>query len=186
LAKLGGDGVSGALTALMLGDPSGSVRWEAAKALVALAPAQTIPELLEALSADSSVHVRAAAADALGQIGSNHALDGLIEALLHDKSDHVRLAAARALGKINDSEAIPALVQALNTDSSPLWHAAAEALWEMDIPAMPFVLQALLDTDARQRRAALKAVLWLSVEHDEDSLVDRDDIYWADFGTWLN
>ncbi|MDZ4763842.1 MAG: HEAT repeat domain-containing protein [Chloroflexota bacterium] len=193
LAHMGDERALSALAGSMLSDESSYIRWEAAKALgklvsalpAASAQVRVLPELLEALSADTSGYVRYAAAEALGKIESHEALDGLIEALLHDSNDYVRLAAAKALGKINDADAIPALIQSLNTPNMHVWHAAAEALWEMDVPAMPFVIEALIDSDEDVRRAALKAALWLSVEYD-DEMSDRDDIYWSDSGSWWN
>jgi HEAT repeat protein len=193
LAQMGDERALNPLAGVMLSDESSYIRWEAAKALgklVSALPAaslqgRVLPELLEALSADVSGYVRYAAAEALGRLEARDALDGLIEALLNDSNDYVRLAAAKALGKINDPDAIPALIQSLNTNNTHIWHAAAEALWEMDVPAMPFVVEALIDEDAEVRRAALKAALWLSVEHDDD-MSDRDDIYWSDNSAWWN
>lgn len=194
LAKMGDERALTVLAGLMLSDDSSYVRWEAAKALGELAGnlieytslIVVLPELLEALSADDSSYVRYAAAEALGKIESHDALDGLIHALLNDDNDYVRLSAAKALGKINDPDAIPALITSLNSTNTHIWHAAAEALWCMDVPTMPFVLEALLDRDPEQRKAALKAALWLSVEYDDENVDDRDDIYWAGGGMCWN
>lgn len=186
LAYVGDESVLSPLSVVMLTDSNSHVRWEAVKALSAFASAKSLPSLLEALSVDSSTPVRLTAAEALGRIGSSEALDGLIAALMHDDDEQVRVASAKSLGKINDPDAIPALVASLNTINSRLWHAAAEALWHLDVPAMPYVLDTLLSRDPAVRRAALKAVLWLSVEHDDMDTLDRDDEYWTDISLWWN
>jgi HEAT repeat protein len=93
--------------------------------------------------------------------------------------------AANALGQISEPESIPALILALNHEDYEVWHAAAEALWLMDAEAEPFLRAGLIDPSMAMRRAALKAVMWLTLEHDEDGArANEVDIWPAMWGWW--
>jgi HEAT repeat protein len=174
------------LVGALLGDENSYVRWEAAKALRTLADERALPELLEALSADTNSFVRYAAAEALGAIGDPAALDALEGALLNDDNDYVRYAAATALGQIGDPTSVPVLLKALNHHNSHVWHAAAEAMWLMDEATMPYIVEGLIDPDAATRQAALKALLWLSSEFDEDEALERVEDDWIGMWGWWN
>lgn len=183
LGMIGGTEVLNGLVGALLGDENSFVRWEAAKALGSLANAKVVPELLETLSADSNSYVRYAAAEALGTIGEASAIDGLEDALANDSNDFVRYAAATALGQIGDASSAPMLIRALNNPNSHVWHAAAEALWSMEEQVMPALIEAIIDESEDTRRAALKGVLWLSVEYDE---TERSDDEWVTMWGWWN
>jgi hypothetical protein len=78
------------------------------------------------------------------------------------------------------------LLQALNHSNSHVWHAAAEALWLMDEATMPYILESLIDSDETMRQAALKALLWLSAEFDDEEVADRSDDEWVGMWGWWN
>ena len=182
LGQIGEESALPALFGALLGDENSFVRWEAAKALGIIDHVTAIPALLESLETDENSYVRFAAAEALGQIGDQSALEGLENALLRDENNYVRFAAAKALGQIADPSSVPTLLRALNTRNTQIWHAAAEALWVIDEDAMPYILNSLTDMDMNLRRAALKAILWLSVEFDDEDASLRNDLDWT--GTW--
>jgi HEAT repeat protein len=186
LGQIGDDTAVPALIGALLGDENSFVRWEAARALGSIDHPSAIPPLLEALEADENSYVRFAAAEALGQMGANMALEGLEHALLKDDNHYVRFAAAKALGQIADPSSVPTLLRALNTHNTHIWHAAAEALWVIDEDAMPYILTSLMSDDMTLRRAALKAILWLSVEFDDDDAALRDDMDWGGSWGWWN
>lgn len=186
LGMIGSPEVLTSLVGALLGDENSFVRWEAAKALGSITSASVVPELLEALSADSNSYVRYAAAEALGTIGEPSAVDGLEDALTHDANDFVRYAAATALGQIGDASSAPILIRALNNPNSHVWHAAAEALWSMEEHAMPALIAAIIDESSDTRRAALKGILWLSVEYDEEEARERSNDEWVTMWGWWN
>ena len=123
---------------------------EAGPALVAIADANTAPEVLEpafaalgSLKQESAVPAIAkhlgdkepvvynAAITALAQIGGKQSADALTGALTNDKRLEVRQAAATALGQIKATSAIPALVQAAKEPR--LQNEAVGALCKMPI-----------------------------------------------------
>lgn len=196
LGKFGADSPLAVLPALagaLLGDENSYVRWEAAQALRSVNTVAAMPQLIEALSADENSYVRYASAETIGGIvtdgdviepGRANALNALEDALLHDDNDYVRCAAAVALGKIADPSSIEPLLKTLQTDNTHLWHAAAEALWYMEEEATPYIQQAMLSEDVATRRAALKGLLWLSVEYDDENAPDDEEEWIGVWGYW--
>lgn len=182
-----------ALAGALLGDDNSYVRWEAAQALRAVNRVAAMPQLIEALSADENSYVRYAAAETIGAIvtdgdtvepGRANALNALEDALANDDNDYVRYSAATALGKIADPSSIEPLLKTLQTDNTHLWHAAAEALWYMEEAATPYIQTAMLSEDVATRRAALKALLWLSVEYDDEEAPDDAEEWIGVWGYW--
>jgi HEAT repeat protein len=132
------------------------------------------------------VGVRAAAAEALGELGGDEARRALEYALLHDGEPNVRAAAATALGAIGSARSTDTLLRALTERHSAVWHAAGEALWQLGEEAMDHVVHGLLDSEHDMRKAALRAVLWLSVDVDEEDMPSLDDPGWLETWGWLN
>lgn len=178
------------LIGVLLGDKNSQVRCDAAHTLELIGDVEAIPALGEALEADSSRQVRWAAATALGVIGDEQAINPLKKAMLHDSESTVRYAAAQALGSLFEVEPSAALVRSfirvLDDDDTKVWHIAAENLWSKGELAFPIVVEALLDEDKMMQRLALKAVLWLTAEFDDDTLlVDTMHEEWiANWGWW--
>lgn len=100
-----------------LSDPSPIVRVTAAKAILALDPAESAAALLPLLN-DKDEFVRREAAYALGQTHSRTATSALSERLLNDKEAGVRGAAAVALGRIADEAGVVALASTLAPELS--------------------------------------------------------------------
>jgi HEAT repeat protein len=173
------------LVGTLLGDSDSYVRWEAARALQLLGDSRALPALVEALVTDDNSYVRYAAAETLGELADASAIDALETALLYDDNEYVRYAAAKSLGQIADLDAVPALLRALHTRNSHVWHAAAEALWALEEPVVDRVIEHLLDKNETMRKAALKAIIWLTTEWDDDQLADRDDLLpGSGYGWW--
>lgn len=98
------------LASTALSDASAIVRATAARAVLALPPAEAATLLLPLLR-DRDEFVRREAAYALGLTRSGSTVPALIEFLERDKNAGVRGAAAVALGQIADPLAVPALAQ---------------------------------------------------------------------------
>ncbi len=174
-----------ALADALLSDESSLVRNEAAKALSIIASPEALPELLEALAADQSSYVRYSAAEALGMIGDKNALDALEHALLNDENSYVRFAAAHALSQFNDETSIPTLIQAMNDRNLQVLQVVSESLWDMEESAVPHIRAALLAPDMTTRRAGFKALMWLTTDSAENTVVmDDDDILSGIWGWW--
>src|SRR5215470_4921391 len=99
-----------------LTDSSPMVRAVAAKAILALGPAESVAALTPLLG-DKDEFVRREVAYALGQTKSHKATGELTELLLNDKQDGVRGAAAVALGEIGDDTAVVTLSNVLSGES---------------------------------------------------------------------
>jgi HEAT repeat protein len=95
-----------------LTDPSPMVRVIATKAILSLAPAESVQALLPLL-ADKDEFVRRETSYALGLTRSKNATAALVERLLQDKEDGVRGAAAVGLGQIADESAVVPLATVL-------------------------------------------------------------------------
>src|SRR5687767_12237145 len=98
-----------------LSDPSPIIRVAAARAVLSLAPNESVTVLLPLLK-DKDGFVRREAAYALGRTRSRSATAALSERLLTDKEDGVRAAAAVALGHIADEAAVVSLAGTLAPD----------------------------------------------------------------------
>ncbi|MFZ4828995.1 MAG: HEAT repeat domain-containing protein [Phototrophicaceae bacterium] len=174
-----------ALIGVLLTDTDSYVRWDAAQALQKLHALDAIPALMESLTSDENSYVRYAAAAALGTLGSPHAIPSLKHAIQHDENHHVRYAAVCALSLMMEQHKsqitlFEGLLLALNDDNTQVWHAAAEALWTVGEEAMRFVVSRLTHPQHDVRTVALKGVLWLSAEWDDETLlrwVDADEAW---------
>jgi HEAT repeat protein len=125
---------------------------------------EVVPTLLQALT-DSYVYVRRHAARGLGQYdaATSEVTDALVRAL-RDSDERVRMLAAESL--VTRGEALPAAVPILLEALQSLWdgdvHSEAAAYLAICGPgaveALPFVVQALQDADARVRLHAAEAI----------------------------
>jgi HEAT repeat protein len=135
------------------------VRHAAADALGKIADAGAVEPLIVAVS-DHRPEVQRAAVSALGKLGVDRAVQLLIAALASADYQATREAAAEALGKIGDATAIRPLIAVLcdqdrnYSDRSALSVLAGIALGNFGAAAVPVVVAALADTDARVRRHA--------------------------------
>src|SRR5687767_2756657 len=153
-----------------LSDPSPVIRATAAKAVLSLAPDESVTVLLPLLK-DKDEFVRREAAYALGRTRSRNATAALSERLLTDKEDGVRAAAAVALGDIADEAAVVSLAGTLAPEIATrgngkrkreqnvfVLRAAAVALGQIGsragTPALVVVLNnEKLDSDVRREAA---------------------------------
>ena len=153
-----------------LSDPSPVIRATAAKAVLSLAPDESVTVLLPLLK-DKDEFVRREAAYALGRTRSRNATAALTERLLTDKEDGVRAAAAVALGDIADEAAVVSLAGTLAPETATrgngkrkreqnvfVLRAAAVALGQIGsragTPALIAVLNnEKLDSDVRREAA---------------------------------
>ncbi len=142
--------------------------------------------LVALLDGDEDVGVRAAVAEALGELTGDEARRALEYALLNDAEPSVRAAAATALGMIGSPRSTDTLLRALTERHSAVWHAAGEALWQLGSEAMDHIVNGLLDSEHEMRKASLRAVLWLSVDADEEDMTSLDDPGWLETWGWLN
>jgi HEAT repeat protein len=105
------------VAAVGLTDVSPMVRAVAAKAILALGPAESVAALTPLLG-DKDEFVRREVAYALGQTKSRNAADALAQLLLNDKEDGVRAAAAVSLGEVGDETAVVTLANVLSGDGN--------------------------------------------------------------------
>jgi len=174
-----------ALIGVLLTDADSYVRWDAAQALQKLQAQDAISALIESLGSDDNSYVRYAVASTLGTLGSPRAIPALKQAIQVDENHHVRYAAVGALSLMlgqhtNLDLLFEGLLFALDDDNTRVWHAAAEALWAVGEEAMRFVLSRLTHPQHDVRSVALKGVLWLSAEWDDETLlrwVDADEAW---------
>jgi HEAT repeat protein len=169
-----------------LDHPEREVRMVLINLLMQFDDVRAIPALIEMLEIDADPGVRAAAAEALGELSGDDACAALEHALLHDEDGIVRAEAATALGVISDVRSTEALVRALGEKDSLVWHAAGEALWQIGEEAMPYVIASLIHADHDLRKAALRAVLWLSIDADEEEPLPLDDMGYVETWGWWN
>lgn len=144
---------------------------------------RSIDEWIIVLQSDSRERAQTAA-EALGRLGGPDACAALGDALLGHNEISVRVACANALGVMGGSAAAEALVSALNEPDRVIWHAAAEALAGLDDDALSAVTDILQRPDPALRRAALSALLWLTVEHNEAEPSMSDGEIWGMWGWW--
>jgi HEAT repeat protein len=107
-----------------LADADETVRWEAAKALIALGDKRVVPPLIALAQGAGASEQRAAAVYALGFLYDARALAPLVQVLRDRREDaQLRGHAAEALAYLGHRRAVPALIAALD-DPSPevrLW-----------------------------------------------------------------
>lgn len=147
---------------------------------------RAVPAVIEMLEIDSEPTVRAAAAEALGDLSGDDACAALERALVQDPDGMVRAEAATALGVIADVRSTEVLVRALGEKESIVWHAAGEALWQIGEDVMPRVVTALISPDHELRKSALRAVLWLSIDAEDEEPLPIDDLGWVETWGWWN
>lgn len=111
-----------------LADADATVRWEAAKALIALGDKRVVPALIALAQGAGASDQRAAAVYALGWLYDSRALAPLLRMLRSRREDaQLRGYAAEALAYLGNRRAVPALLAALD-DPAPevrLWSAFA-------------------------------------------------------------
>jgi len=169
-----------------LDHPDMGVRLTLVSLILQFDDTRAVPPLIELLEVDPEPGVRAAAAEALGELGGDDSSASLEWALLHDPDSIVRAEAANALGTIADVRSTETLIRALGEKETEVWHAAGEALWQIGEDVMPRVIDALIDRDHELRKAALRAVLWLSIDADEEEPLPLDDLGWVETWGWWN
>jgi HEAT repeat protein len=161
-----------------LADADATVRWEAAKSLIALGDERAVPALIALAQGTGESDQRAAAVYALGFLNDSRALAPLLQVLRSSKEDaQVRGHAAEALAYINNRRAVPALIAALG-DPAPevrLW--SAFALGELGDRRAVAMLERLAATDVtpvpgwstvgEEAREALKRLEALTRHHDD-------------------
>ncbi len=135
------------------------LRWQlrAIHALATLNDPLSGPALIQALASRQRT-VHHAAGQALNELGQN-AAPALIEAL-HHPDPHVRWHVARALGQIGDLRAVDTLAQGLVDDNQEVRWAAARVLANLDVPAIPAILNLLITRPINEplRQAAYHAL----------------------------
>jgi HEAT repeat protein len=156
------------------------VRWNAAKALVAIGDARAVGPLIQATK-DQHSFVSSAATDALWEMGEP-AVEPLIQAL-KDKEGWVRRKAAFALGEIKDAKAVGPLIQALEDKDADVRRWAAWALETIgNARAAEPLIRALKDENRDVRRAAVQALSKIgdarAVEPLIQALQERGDLRW--------
>jgi HEAT repeat protein len=134
-----------------LTNPNERVRKAACTALGQIGDPSAVPALITCLD---YWYISQAAANALIQIGKP-AIPALIETLTNP-NERVRKAACTALGQIGDPSAVPALIACL--DKRDISEAAANALIQIDKPAVPALIEALTSPSNRARSAACTAL----------------------------
>ncbi len=139
-----------------LGDPSWRVRAAAAERLGA-APGESLPRLVEMLTAGRDVGMRDAAASALARAGPV-ALPALLDQLSSADSD-ARQAAIAVLGAIGDRRSVAPLSARLADPDPNVRTGAAEALGKIGGPVAVAALVAAVDSDdATLRLSAVEAL----------------------------
>ena len=165
LGQIGGEAAEHGLLEAALADGEAAVREEAVLGLGRQRAAWTVEHLVGILQDDPDAGVRAAAAWALAEIGGGAALRPLLDARSGDPDAFVVAAAEEALANWRVFDLVDELLGA----DDPVWRAAAaEVLGERgDLGGVPALAQALNDSDATVRAAALDALKSIG---DYDSL----------------
>ncbi len=144
-----------------LGDASWRVRSAAAERLGG-APGESLPALVEMLTAGRDVGTRDAAASALARAGPA-ALPALLEKLSAEDPD-ARQAAIAVLGAIGDRRAVAPLAARLADPDPNVRTGTAEALGKIGGPVAVGALRAAVDSDdATLRLSAIEALAALRV-----------------------
>jgi HEAT repeat protein len=124
--------------------------------MAAKKPQQSLQALLHDLTSPD-YRVRRNAARDLGYLGDRGALDALVVAL-KDKTVTVRSRAIVALRRIADPRAIEPLVHQITDPRCHIHRPAYEALLSFGAAALPALLQALQDSNAKLRAVAAHAL----------------------------
>ena len=134
-----------------LEDRDEDVRRAACEALGKMGAVEAVPALIKRIS-DKNWSVRREACWALGAIGDVQAVPKLIERLRdRDESWSVREAACGALGRIwSATESVSSLIQKLEDGNEYVRRAAAEALGQIGVAAMPLLIQAAQNKNLRE------------------------------------
>ncbi len=147
---------------------AGALRIAAAQALAVLGPdaAEAVPALASSLVNDT-VQVRWNAAAALGRIGTP-AWSELSHALA-SSDPNLRYAALCALGDSNlePRVVVPALLGALGDTNGGIAVAVAGSLSKVGPGALPFLTEAMTNSDAHMRQRAARAVPFLHAPRDQ-------------------
>jgi HEAT repeat protein len=158
---LGGLTDSRAIEALIkaLKDSDRSVRHSVVVALGMFADNRAVEPITRILQSDPFGEERGEAARALGKIGASSSAASLTTAL-GDADERVRALAAEALGRLKGVKPLQPLIAILQKDPSfMVRRSTAEALGEMgDSQAVPPLIEALRDKEARVRVSAAKAL----------------------------
>ena len=165
LGYLGDPAAISPLIDMALFDERQTARRSAIDALRAMAPAEALEALQDALDNASRI-VRMAAIEALTYLGDSSAAAALLELLLYDELPDVRQAAADALRALDTARTLGRLLAFLDDDSPSVREAASRALGHLGDPAAVDALGRVLlfDTDVDVREAAARALGMLS--HD--------------------
>lgn len=153
-----------------LHDQKPTVRSSVATALGQIGDASAVPSLIQALH-DKDFHVQEAAAKALGQIGDaaavpyllqalqNHYYTRVLEAALPNQYyTRVHEAALEALDRIGDTETVDFFVRTLQDKNPTAYRSVAEALEQMGLIALPYLLAALQGDRLLVSKAAARAL----------------------------
>jgi HEAT repeat protein len=135
--------------------PSWKLR--AVEGLAALNDPQCGPPLVKALSSsDKTLHQ--SAWRALGELGERG--EGALLDALHSPDQHVRWHAARGLGQLGNAQGVDTLAEGLLDESVEVRWAAAHALANLDMQAMPAVLRVITSHPVNEplRQVALHAL----------------------------
>lgn len=142
---------------LALEDPgSWEFRQGAALSLMNWGGSQAVEPLIKALK-DPQPEVRDSAALTLGSLGDSRAIPSLFEAL-QDSNQVVRIRAAFSLAILGDARGTAALLETVRGDDLTAREEAAATLGNLRELGMPFLLQALQDTNAAVRLAAIEGL----------------------------
>ena len=165
LGYLGDPAAIDPLIEMALFDERQTARRAAVDALRAMAPAEALAGLRDALD-NASRTVRKAAIEALTYLGDSSAAASLLDILLYDEFPDVRQAAADALRALDPARTLGRLLAFLDNDSPSARQAASRALGHLGDPAAVEALGRVLlfDTDTDVREAAARALGMLS--HD--------------------
>ncbi len=153
-----------------LSDSDEGVRAAACDALGKVGNPAAIPYLLPMLHNTPNVHRVAIGAIAL--IADRSGEQALIQALQNPNEDNeARAQAATGLGKIATPEAIAALVKALTDYDLKVELAAVSGLARAGLPAVPALLEALKQPDARLRLRAAQALAGIQTQQADTGLI---------------
>jgi HEAT repeat protein len=174
----------------LLGDEKPRVRRRALKVIDQWHVPEAFDAVLEALQADSDDRVRRLAVTVLASLDVLGAIPMLRAAVQTETSPVVRIELISALSDMYELAAyddiIYGLLTALDDPNKEVWHAAAEALWYHGEDMFSVVLDALHSENRQLRRVALKGILWLSTEFDDDIAPEQSWSLTRNNWSWWN